>query len=210
MQAQLPSRPSLDAFRIFHFINSPIDRLIANRKQKREQQQHKSETGREREREGERVSEFGNSFCMLRPERCNKNQARDEFAQSAGNYLHVYTEIETQQTQRTHAGTHTTHSTHTDTHCCPYVTLANSIKGVNLHRKHRETHINCAINEAKSAKRIREQFRRGEHMRAFTAGTVQPAHEPGVGWEQLALAGGNTISTINECENSLSGKACLL
>lgn len=71
-----------------------------------------AEREREWEREGERVSEFGNSFCMLRPERCNKNQARDEFAQSAGNYLHVYTEIETQQTQRTHAGTHTTHSTH--------------------------------------------------------------------------------------------------
>lgn len=140
---------------------------------------------------------------MLRPERCNKNQARDEFAQSAGNYLHVYTEIETQQT-------HTTHSTHTHTHSCPYVTLANSIKGVNLHRKHRETHINCAINEAKSAKRIREQFRKGEHMRAFSAGTVQPTHEPAVGWEQLALAGGNTISTINEWESSLSGKACLL
>lgn len=31
-------RDLLDAFRIFHFINSPIDRLIANRKQKREQQ----------------------------------------------------------------------------------------------------------------------------------------------------------------------------
>lgn len=56
----------------------------------------------ENERDGECVSEFGNSFCMLRPERCNKNQARDEFAQSAGNYLHVYTEIETQQTQHIH------------------------------------------------------------------------------------------------------------
>lgn len=43
-------RNLLDAFRIFHFINSPIDRLIVNRKQKREQQQHKSETRKEGKR----------------------------------------------------------------------------------------------------------------------------------------------------------------
>lgn len=125
---------------------------------------------------------------MLRPERCNKNQARDEFAQSAGNYLHVYTKIETQQTQHIHAGTHT--------HIFPYVKLANSIKGVNLNRKEHETHINCAINEAKSAKRIHEQFR-WEHMRAFIAGTVQPEHEPADRWEQLALPGSNAIPTMN-------------
>lgn len=98
---------------------------------------------------------------------------------------------------------------HTHTNSCPYVTLANSIKGVNLHRKHRETLINCAINEAKSAKRIREQFT-GGHMHAFSAGTVQPAHEPADRWEQLALAGSTISNEIYECEKSLCGKTCVL
>lgn len=148
---------------------------------------------------------------MLRPERCNKNQARDEFAQSAGNYLHVYTEIETQQTQRTHAGTHTTHSTHTHTHSCPYVTLANSIKGVNLHRKHRETHINCAINEAKSAKRIREQFR-GEHMYASIHCGNSSASARTCCWVGAvgARRQHDLHNEISERVNSLSGKTGVL
>jgi len=95
---------------IFQFINSPIDRLIANWKQKREQRtQRKMQKGIGTKKE----SAIQNSLCILLPllkwkrkryrewkrrhKGCNnKNQARNEFAQSAGNYLHVYTKLKQQ------------------------------------------------------------------------------------------------------------------
>lgn len=97
------------------------------------------------------------SACCA-PSYAIKIETRNEFAQSAGNYLHVYTKLK-QQTQHTHAGTHT----HTQTHAHTLTHIVVPIKGVNLHRKQHDPHINCAINGAKSAKkRMREQM----HARA--------------------------------------------
>jgi len=96
---------------IFQFINSPIDRLIANWKQKREQRtQRKMQKGIGTKKKSLQFKIRYASCCRpqvevrwryrewkRRHKGCNnKNQARNEFAQSAGNYLHVYTKLKQQ------------------------------------------------------------------------------------------------------------------
>lgn len=85
--------------------------------------ERESEKGSVCERErGRNVSEFENSFCMLRPELCNKNRDPQRICAISWKLFTCLYEIETTNTIHTRGHTHTYTDTRTHSHayCRPY------------------------------------------------------------------------------------------